>query len=180
MIYGGIMSFDAILHGYHRPYNPGIRAQGATRLWVKAEKHLYLTIFSEYFMRIKAVYDMNTPTSTKEPIELKMPWYALFNSLFVPALSHVKRYSTNVETSWCLTNCAVQLKLYKKTHGEYPESLTQLPPGTGPFIDPFAKKVCRYSRKDQGFVLYSVGQNLQDDGGTQDNGKADIVVALPR
>lgn len=180
MVYGGIMLFDALLHGYQRPYNPGMRARGATRLWVKAEKHLYLALFSEYFIRIKAVYDMNTPASTGEPTELKIPWYALFNSLFVPALSNVARYSKHAETSWCLTDCAVQLKLYKKTHGEYPESLTQLPAGTGPFIDPFAKEVCRYFRKGQGFVLYSVGQNLQDNGGTQDNEMADIVVALPR
>ncbi|MHC4575005.1 MAG: hypothetical protein ACYS76_12885, partial [Planctomycetota bacterium] len=66
---------------------------------------------------------------------------------------------------------------YKRAHGDYPENLDQLlaahlikrlpmdPYGDGPLL---------YKKTDDGFILYSVGDNFVDDGGEifrDDNGK---------
>ena len=39
--------------------------------------------------------------------------------------------------------------------------------GRSPPIDPFTGKPYRYDPSDEGFLLYSAGQNLTDDGGMQ-------------
>ena len=46
--------------------------------------------------------------------------------------------------------------------------LIQLVPGIIPELprDPFTGKDYVYRRKDTGFVVYSLGENLKDDGGT--------------
>ncbi len=61
------------------------------------------------------------------------------------------------------------LRLWKAEHGTWPESLDQLVPAILPAVplDPYdpAGKPLRYNRTDEGFLLYSVGQNGVDDGG---------------
>lgn len=55
------------------------------------------------------------------------------------------------------------LERYRKTHGQYPASLSEL--GSDPYLtDPFSGKPFIYHREGSSFVLYSVGPNGQDDG----------------
>lgn len=60
-------------------------------------------------------------------------------------------------------------KIYKAKHGEYVDSPSQLSPEILPSIplDPFTGKDYIYKKKDKGFIIYSVGQNLKDDNGTK-------------
>ena len=69
---------------------------------------------------------------------------------------------------------------WRDTHGSYPDTLAQVA-AEGPLPrDPMTGADLLYRREGQGFVLYSVGLNRQDDGG-QDvvigvkNNNADIV-----
>ncbi len=52
---------------------------------------------------------------------------------------------------------------YRAVHGRWPPSLDAL--DGGPFIDPFACAPFRYRQTEDGFVLYSVGPDGDDDGG---------------
>jgi len=55
------------------------------------------------------------------------------------------------------------LEGYRKTHGQYPASLSEL--GNDPYLtDPFSGKPFLYRREGNSFVLYSVGPNGKDDG----------------
>ena len=53
-------------------------------------------------------------------------------------------------------------------HGEYPERLADLTPEILKAIPPdlFAGKPLKYERRDEGYLLYSVGRNEQDDNAT--------------
>lgn len=63
-----------------------------------------------------------------------------------------------------LRKTAVALVAYRQKTGRYPERLNQLPAPAPP--DPFTGKPFVYRRAvGGGFVLYSVGMNLKDDGG---------------
>ena len=62
-----------------------------------------------------------------------------------------------------LRKTAVALVAYRQKTGRYPERLDQLPVPPPP--DVFSDKPFVYQRKDDGFLLYSVGPNLKDDGG---------------
>ena len=58
-------------------------------------------------------------------------------------------------------------RIYKKKYGDYVDSLSQLTPKILPSLplDPFSGENYIYKKKDKGFIVYSVGENLKDDGG---------------
>ncbi|MDB6032876.1 MAG: hypothetical protein JWM16_3214 [Verrucomicrobiales bacterium] len=72
---------------------------------------------------------------------------------------------------------ALALEQFHTTHGkQYPPSLSELPPQASPdaLNDPFDGQPLRYERKGQGYLLYSIGPDLNDDAGERTHGK-DLV-----
>lgn len=61
----------------------------------------------------------------------------------------------------------LRLAAHKSAHGAYPDRLADL--GGDPLLDPLSGRELLYRRQQQGFVLYSVGINGNDDGGTGDD-----------
>jgi hypothetical protein len=92
------------------------------------------------------------------------------------ALFHFKMIATARIT---LTGLA--LLLYKQAHGSFPESLDTI--GMQNVEDPFSHKPVIYRREGGGFVLYSVGEDRKDNGGTprprKGNAENDIVWRFP-
>ena len=69
-------------------------------------------------------------------------------------------------------------QLYRQEHGAYADKLEQLTPGILKELplDPFTGKSFIYRREGKGFVVYSVGEDLKDDGGVEERAlKPDIV-----
>jgi len=64
---------------------------------------------------------------------------------------------------------AVALRLYRRERGHYPERLDELVPKYLPSVpvDPFDGKPLRYKRLGRGFKVWSVGQNMKDEGGVE-------------
>ena len=62
------------------------------------------------------------------------------------------------------------LAAYKDRFGTYPENLDELRSALGWKLpeDPFSGRDFLYKLQGNGFLLYSVGLNLKDDGGTED------------
>jgi len=62
---------------------------------------------------------------------------------------------------------ALACHLYKAKHKDYPVSLKELFPEflSELPLDSFTGKDYIYRKKDKGFIVYSVGENLKDDGG---------------
>jgi hypothetical protein len=78
-------------------------------------------------------------------------------------------------------------RIYKQKHGEFANSLNQLTPEILPALspDPFTGKDYIYRKTDTGFIVYSVGENLTDDGGIdrysregRKKGSTDIVCEI--
>jgi hypothetical protein len=63
----------------------------------------------------------------------------------------------------------IALQRYRKARGTYPQSLDALVPSTlsSVPVDPFSPVLAplRYTRTPQGFVVYSIGPDMQDDSG---------------
>lgn len=79
-----------------------------------------------------------------------------------------------------LAQVALALKAYKNEKGEYPESLAQLPEvieWADLPEDPFSGQDFIYRREGEGFLVYSIGADLEDDGGKaeEDRKEGDIV-----
>jgi len=87
----------------------------------------------------------------------------------MPALGKVSQiaYRNKVQVEAFIV--IVAILRYKQERGNYPENLSELleagllkelP------MDPFSNKPVVYRKIDDGFMLYSVGLNFEDDGGT--------------
>lgn len=70
----------------------------------------------------------------------------------------------------------VNLLQYKLANGRFPDRLAEL---GGVSNDPMDGKPLRYQLRGEGFVIYSVGKNLKDNGGLYDILHGDEVVEQP-
>ncbi len=75
---------------------------------------------------------------------------------------------------------ACALELYRREHRSYPGSLAELSPAYLPAVapDPFTGDPLVYRRTPEGYTLYSLGPNMQDDGGAMTPGdfEPDLVL----
>jgi hypothetical protein len=81
-----------------------------------------------------------------------------------------------------LAQTAVALAKFRSEHANhFPVSLTELRPNYLRSIpaDPFDGEPMRYRKTGEGYVLYSIGQNLKNDGGKPGHGnEGDIVFTV--
>lgn len=93
-------------------------------------------------------------------------------SNMMPAIQNVVLVEDRCVTVQRLAILTAALKLHRIRDGLYPESLGQLVPKSLEAIplDPFTNEPFRYERRGDGFVLYSLGVNGEDDGGSDADG----------
>jgi hypothetical protein len=91
-------------------------------------------------------------------------------SLLLPAVSAAQHAEDRSLTSLRLIQVAAALAIHRSESGDYPNSLSDLSEelrGALP-VDPFSEKPFHYERRGDGYVLWSVGQNLADDKASGD------------
>ena len=97
-----------------------------------------------------------------------IPFYACITKTMAPVLASAasNRYKCEAEIACC--RAFLGLRAYKERFGEYPQSLAELKSGVGWDVpaDPFTGKGLVYKRVGDGFVVYSLGYDLKDNGGT--------------
>jgi hypothetical protein len=82
-----------------------------------------------------------------------------------------------------LAMTAVALEQFRAASGKYPATLNELTPNyldAAP-ADPFDGQPLRYRLQGAGYLLYSIGQDLKDDGGKRMHGTeflGDIVFSV--
>ena len=97
---------------------------------------------------------------------------SLFNILarmIAPAIGPTARKFANNQSSLDLARIAIALERYRLTHGQFPDTLAVLAPQYLPSVpnDVINGQPLHYRLAADGrFVLYSVGWNETDDGGT--------------
>ncbi len=94
-------------------------------------------------------------------------------AMLLPAVQSVANADDRYQVRHNCARAAIALAQYRAAHGEYPERLAQLVPefAEQPPQDLFTGQPLKYLRTKQGYQLYSVGPNRQDNGGldaTQD------------
>jgi hypothetical protein len=73
---------------------------------------------------------------------------------------------------------ALAVERYRLANGKLPDHLSDLVPTFLPTVstDPFDGKPLRYKTLAKGYVVYSVGDDREDNGGTEKNSKGQIYV----
>ena len=103
----------------------------------------------------------------------------LFCGWSLPSLTGAVRREATCLANLRLAVTAVALEQFRAAHdNRYPASLSELTPKylDAPLMDPFDGQPLRYRKQDAGYVLYSIGPDLKDDGGKPMNGKGGDIV----
>ena len=97
----------------------------------------------------------------------KEPAYLVLTRRFFPQFSRATQKRDVGVANIGLCRVALALKAYKYERGAYPDSLDRLEQTLDWQLpeDPFSGKDFVYRRHGEGFKLYSIGQDLEDDGG---------------
>ena len=87
----------------------------------------------------------------------------------LPAIPYALEGQARHEATLDLMQLGLLLELYYAEHGAYPESLDAITPDLGAALprDPFTGEAYHYEPSGDRFVLYSVGPNQVDDGGSR-------------
>jgi len=97
-----------------------------------------------------------------------LPWYAIVSKLAIIKNMEATFLKVAVFDALILScRAGLACRIYKGRTGEYPENLEALVPALldAVPIDPFTGKPLVYRRDGEGFIVYSLGSNLKDDGG---------------
>jgi hypothetical protein len=96
-----------------------------------------------------------------------LPTYrAVFSKMLVPILSRFVLSRDRVAAQIGAAQVALAVKAYQGEHGAYPTSLAELQSlGWKLPLDSFDRQPYHYRREGQGFVVWSVGPDMTDDGG---------------
>lgn len=110
------------------------------------------------------------------------PWYAEMTRQMLPRLASAAERQAVAEANLGTGQLAAALKLYQQAHGAYPPSLDELRTVLPALpVDPFSGRPYAYRREGSGFVVYSVGPDGADGGGTPgQHGESDVLIRVPR
>lgn len=105
----------------------------------------------------------------------------LILAICTPGFSAAIRTERQSDAQASLEPTALALERYRLDRGQYPPLLQSLVPDYIEALPPdmFSNKSLRYRRDGAGYMLYSVGTNLVDDGGIHDFSDGDIVLRVP-
>jgi hypothetical protein len=97
--------------------------------------------------------------------EPELPFYAVMSKMGADTMPQRFRYT--YEEKLNRTQVFLALQAYKARYGGYPASIKELKSKLGWRLpkDPFSGKDFIYKRQAKGFILYSVGPDMKDDGG---------------
>ena len=156
--------------------NPlGLNAYERFLFWLlrPAQKAEAIQLFAWYDRQIEAAglpyYESTSLTQEIRETLDSLPWYHKISESVLPNFSSVFLKLATLEAMFDTGRVGLACKIYKNRHGEFPEALTDLAPEILEEIpvDPFTGASLIYRKEGDGFIVYSVGSNLKDDGGRE-------------
>jgi len=117
-------------------------------------------------MRLPFPEALQREKSLQQDMDALPAYRAVLARMLTPAFARFT-WSRNRTTAMIgAAEIALALRLYRVAHGTYPDSLSALEnAGWRLPNDPFTEQPYRYRRQGAGFLVYSVGPDLTDDGG---------------
>ena len=146
------------------------------RGWFEQNKVAVCQMHSEYFLpivnlekRVVSVAAEKRAAAACRGVGTKLTPYNWFISLVSPNFSNVQEKFARAQSHTDLARIACALERYRLAHGTFPETLDALTPQFMKKIphDIMNGKPLNYRLTTEGqFILYSVGRNETDDGGS--------------
>jgi len=97
----------------------------------------------------------------------------MLTRMLMPAFGRIMQIETRHLAHLRTTQTAIAVERYRLAEGHLPESLENLVPTYMEVVptDPFDGQNLKYRTLETGFVVYSVGEDLTDEGGAERNSK---------
>ena len=126
--------------------------------------------------RTLVVNSRSAPTKRDSP-----PSYAIVSSAMLPRLGRILYTRDSCVARIAGSRILLALGTYRGRFRFYPAALSELPARLDwtPPPDPFTGKDFVYKRQGAGFLLYSIGPNLEDDGGAEPKPSKRQAFAIP-
>jgi hypothetical protein len=171
---------------------PVAKAAGLFRLTLLADQTVSLQYYRRLHEQSKTDFQPDQlPTVNRDAL----PWYASTTRMLTPAINNAAKAMCRIEATHRVTTWGVALRLHwlaslpnimfdmkPMPTRSYPECLAGIEPefakGLGQPTDPFTGAPLIYHRQGSGFIVYSVGPNLKDDGGRNDQNNTEIKGVL--
>jgi len=144
---------------------PTERTSYLWRLVMDASELHYLETMNAYIKAARKPYrEIKSIGLDAEP---KLPRYALMSAILLPGYGHCAAQRDNGVAEIAGSRIFLALHVYHHRFDSYPETLDELRAKLQWEIpkDIFSGKDFVYERQDKGFLLYSIGADLKDDGG---------------
>lgn len=131
---------------------------------------IYLDTMNDYMEATRLPYPQRR--KAMDAIEKKLRSMSKIHILaheLTPALSRIITIETRTIAHLRTARAGLAVQRYRLTAGALPDSLAELVPAYLDAVpkDPFDGNELRYSKRDAGFIIYSIGEDLSDDSGTE-------------
>ncbi len=155
--------------GYKMPPAPVLELYKALGL-ADRDAVIYLDLMNDYMETLHL--PLHQRQMAAGTIEAKIKATSKTNILlckFMPAFSRVITINIKGIAQLRAARVALAVLRYRLATGSLPDTLTELVPTYLESIpdDPFDGRPLRYEKLETGFVVYSVGEDRRDDGGTE-------------
>jgi len=180
----GMWVYDLTMHASAKDLMPLLSCMSDSRIsysdarilaWIipvvrpvfKKDMVIYHNLMSKTRHNFEVPYYQIADTIKQSPRENRIPQYAVITCLTYPNLDILRQRVARYQAEAEVCRVGLALKLYKQKSGTYPDTLDRLTPEFMESIpvDPFTGKPLVYRKTGDGFLLYSLGPNLKDDGG---------------
>jgi hypothetical protein len=152
------------------------------RPWLNMDEEAYVDTIQRiaeiarhpYYETLPLMHDME---QVAEGLSLTKPMSLWMLNIMIPSYTRSIESQAHFEAALDLMRIGISVEQYRASTGSYPATLDAIASsigGTVP-VDPFTGQPYRYQPSSASFLLYSVGPNLTDDGGTVDRRAGDIV-----
>lgn len=139
---------------------------------LRKDKNLYLDVMATNIAAAEAPFPERLTLGQKATAAvLSQPSRMLiFSRMLLPALGKAMQRDAEHAARIRATQTAIAIERFRRAHnGILPGDLRELVPTylPSPFTDPFDGKPLRFKRLGSGYVVYSIGSDLRDDGGSE-------------
>ncbi|MHC4211869.1 MAG: hypothetical protein ACYSWP_00715 [Planctomycetota bacterium] len=131
---------------------------------------IYLDIMTKYVeaYKLSPIERLKVAKALEDEAE-KISKLHFMTRTFIPAISRITELDFRIIALLDAARVAIVVEQYRLANGKLPDILDDLVPNfiESVPIDPFDGKPLKYKILDPGFVIYSIGEDLGDDGGKE-------------
>jgi len=130
-----------------------------------SDKAAYMRIMAEYTRFVQQPYSPNDTSTIDRKVKQMQGHLHIITSILVPSIGRVKQRYWETVAQMRITRAGLALLQERKTQDVFPQTLEMLQIEN--LDDPFSTEALRYKPQGRGFIIYSVGPNHKDNGGTK-------------